>query len=74
MERVDDNRFTLTYKELENYNITHSLAVRAFDELLEKGFIKKTNPGGAYKQDKAVYALTDDWQTWKPGNDPASFG
>ena len=69
-ERVDDNRFTLTYKELEKYDITQPLAVRAFDELLAKGFIEKTNQGGAFKQDKAIYALVDDWQFWQPGDDP----
>jgi len=69
-ERVDNNRFTLTYKELERYNITQPLAVRAFDELLAKGFIEKTNQGGAFKQDKAIYALVDDWQFWQPGNAP----
>jgi hypothetical protein len=68
--RSDDNRFTLTYAELEKRSISHQLAARAFDELLAKGFIEIIDPGGAFEKHKAVYGLTDEYLFWKPGDKP----
>lgn len=69
-ERTDDNRFTLTYKELEARDILQKMATRAIDELLAKGFIKIIDPGGAYNKHKAVYALVEDFKSWRPGDPP----
>lgn len=68
--RTDDNRFTLTYKEMTSkpLNITRRKATRAIDELLAKGFIEVIDPGGMFEKHKAVYGLVDDWKNWKPGN------
>ena len=69
-KRSDDNRISLTYKELESRGISQQRATRAFDELLAKGFISIANPGGLYDRDKALYALEDDYRMWRPGVPP----
>ena len=68
--RIDDNKFTLTYKELESMGISQARATRAFDELLAKGFIEIVHQGGCFDKDKTVYALTDDFRIWRVGHDP----
>ena len=68
--RVDGNRFTLTYKELESRGISQKRATRAIDELLAKGFISIIDPGGLYEMHKAVYALEEDYRNWRRGDDP----
>lgn len=82
-ERTDDNRFTLTYKEITSYgyrldrtgnrvkgNITQPRATRAIDELMAKGFIDIVEYGGAYEKHKSKYSLIDDWKNWKVGDAP----
>lgn len=68
----NSNELTMTYKELGNkpFNFTRPRITRAIDELLAKGFISVVDAGGAYKQHKAVYALSDLWQQWKPETKP----
>ena len=68
----NSNELTMTYKELGNkpFNFTRPRITRAIDELLAKGFITIVDPGGAYDKHKAVYALSDLWQQWKPGTKP----
>lgn len=71
------NSLTVTYKELASLwtdpvtqrktGITQPRVTRAIDQLLAKGFLEVVNPGGAYQQDKAVYALVDKWRWWSPG-------
>ena len=62
--RVDDNKFTLTYKELEHFGLTDNTAARGIDELLAKGFISIVDPGGMFEKHKAVYALEEDYLRW----------
>jgi len=57
LERSDDNRLSLTYKELESLGISQKRATRSIDELLAKGFIEIVNAGGLFEKDKALYAL-----------------
>jgi hypothetical protein len=74
---INLNSLTMTYKELENIweepftkkvsGLTQPTATRAIDALLAKGFIKIIHPGGAYQQDKTIYALDDSWKLWSPG-------
>ena len=66
------DKLTMTYIELESppFNFTRPRIVRAFDELLAKGFITIVDPGGAYQKHKAVYALSDLWRQWTPGASP----
>ncbi len=70
LQRVDDNLFKLSYKELANRGISQTRATRGFDELLAKGFIEIMNPGGLYVKDSALYALCNDYLNWKPGDPP----
>ncbi len=69
-QRIDDNRFVLTYKELESYRISQTAATRGFDELLAKGFVEIVEAGGAYDKHKTIYGLKDEWKRWRPGNPP----
>ena len=65
---VNCDKLNVTYSEFYNkYGVTQPRMTRAIDQLLEKGFLSIVYPGGTYRQDKAVYALSDNWITWKPG-------
>ncbi len=62
------DKINITYTEFKNkYGITQPRLTRAKDELLSKGFIKTVYPGGAYRQDKGVFALSNNWVIWQPG-------
>ena len=66
---ANGNSLTFTYLEAEkSYGITKSRFSRGIDELLAKGFISIVRSGGAYQQDKTVYALSDRWERWAPGH------
>lgn len=57
-----------TYIEAkEKYGITLKRFTKARDDLLERGFINIKNPGGSFKKDKTVYAMSDQWCLWQPG-------
>ena len=77
---TNTDNITMTYIELENiYNagkenknlpksgIKRPRIIRAIDDLLSKGFIRIVSHGGAYKQDKTIYGLSDQWQLWSEG-------
>ena len=78
---LNANSITMTYAELENIHnrgkrpkkdqakdgITKTWILRAIEELMAKGFIKIVHRGGTYKQDKSIYALTDNWKYWQKG-------
>ena len=65
---INCQELTFTYIEAEKaYGITKSRFSRGIDELLAKGFISIVRPGGAYQQDKTVFALSDRWKRWMPG-------
>lgn len=81
--RTDDNKFTLTYKELQGYGkrlnrkgewvpgmMTQPQITRAFDELLAKGFISIAEYGGAFEKHKQKYSLENDWAAWQWGDPP----
>ena len=53
--------------EAKKYKITIPRLKRAFDELLGKGFLRIVHQGGAYRQDKSIYKLSDEWVFWQPG-------
>lgn len=77
----NSHKLTMTYAEFENIfnrgnrnfmdkikdGITRPRIIRAIKELLAKGFIEIVHQGGAYKQDKSEYALSDNWRIWHPG-------
>jgi len=65
---VNGDSINITYTEFKReYGITQPKLTRAIDQLLEKGFLSVVHPGGLYRHDKAVYALSDNWLIWKPG-------
>jgi hypothetical protein len=69
-ERILTNGDSLIFTYLEaqkKYGISKPRLTRAFDELLAKGFLKVQHQGGAYKQDKTIYALTHEWAFWSKG-------
>lgn len=61
------NNLTLTYKELNVKGYHNETIRRAFNSLFIHGFIEHTHRGGAFKKDKSVYKLSDNWKKWKPG-------
>ena len=40
---------------------------RAIDQLLEKGFLSRVYSGGTYRQDKAIFSLSEEWMLWRKG-------
>ena len=65
---VNGDQINITYTEFQReYEITQPKLTRAIDQLLAKGFLTVVHRGGAYRQDKAVYSLSDSWIIWKPG-------
>ena len=65
---VNCDKLNITYAEHERkYGITQPRLTRAIDDLLAKGFIECKHTGGACKQDKSVYALSDQWVLWHKG-------
>nr|MBC8360920.1 hypothetical protein [Candidatus Desulfatibia profunda] len=65
---VNCNSLNISYVEYENsYGITQPRLTRAIDDLLAKGFLECKHAGGACKQDKSVYAFSDQWVLWQPG-------
>ena len=62
-KRICVNRDSIhfTYIEAEKkYGISKPRFTRAISELLAKGFISIKHHGGAYRQDKTVFALSDN--------------
>ena len=65
---INCDKLNITYTEFKNrYGVTQPRMTRAFDQLLAKGFLSIVYPGGTFRQDKAVYALSTNWIIWKPG-------
>lgn len=65
---INCDKLNITYTEFKNrYGISQPRMTRAIDQLLAKGFLSIVYPGGTFRQDKAVYALSTNWIIWKPG-------
>jgi hypothetical protein len=80
---TNTQKLTMPYIELENIfnkgkrnqfdvlkkkdGISSARIKRGIEELLAKGFIKIVHQGGAYKQDKSIYALSENWRIWHKG-------
>jgi len=71
---INPDEICMTYKELENspFNWHPEKIRRCKKTLLVRGFIKIVHQGGAYKKDKTIYGLSDNWCTWEPGKDFSS--
>jgi hypothetical protein len=66
-ECLNCERITMTYVELEALGISKPRITRSRDDLMAKGFIRIVHQGGAYQEDKNIYALTEDWRWWQSG-------
>ena len=68
---LNPDEICMTYKELENepFNLHPEQIRRNFKILRSRGFIKIMHQGGAYKKDKNVYGLSDNWRIWGPDQD-----
>jgi hypothetical protein len=77
---LNKDSITMTYAELENIfnhgeqnkglpkdGVTRPRIIRSFEQLMARGFIRIVHRGGTYKQDKSIYALTDEWKRWQKG-------
>lgn len=65
---VNCDKLNVTYTEFKNeYGVSQPKMTRAIDQLLEKGFLSIVHSGGAYRQDKSVYSLSNNWVIWKQG-------
>jgi hypothetical protein len=65
---VNSGSICFTYIEArKKYGVSIPRFYRAIDELLAKGFLTIIHQGGAYKQDKSIYGLSDNWMFWEPG-------
>ena len=66
-ECLNCNKITMTYVEIKALGISKTRFTRGRDDLMAKGFLNLVHQGGAYQKDKSIYALTPDWEWWKPG-------
>lgn len=66
-----DQEISMTWKELQNepFNFHPEQIRRNFKILLCRGFIKIMYKGGAYKKDKNIYGLSNNWRIWSLGQD-----
>ncbi len=67
---LNGDELVMTYVELQNppWNFGQGTIRRAFAELREKGFIEIVYRGGACKQDKNIYKISNNWRLWREGN------
>ena len=65
---INCDKINITYTEFKDrYGISQPRMTRAKKDLLAKGFLTTVYRGGTYRQDKGVYALSDNWIIWQPG-------
>lgn len=65
---INCDKLNITYIELKDkYGISQPRMTRAIDQILAKGFLSIVNPGGTFRQDKAIYSLSTNWVIWQPG-------
>jgi len=68
---INSDEICMTYVELANepFNFHPEMIRRSLKTLLSRGFIKIVHQGGAFKKDKTVYGICDNWRIWKEGMD-----
>lgn len=63
---VNADKISITYGEAEKFfGISKPRFTRAIDDLLAKGFIRIVHQGGAYRQDKTIFGLSENWTMWR---------
>jgi len=69
--RLGNGHLETSYNELQKiYRINRSRIPTAIDELMRKGFLSMIHHGGTGKGDRNLYALSDNYLSWKPGMEP----
>ena len=69
--RPGNGHLETSYNELQKiYHINRSRIPTAIDELLAKGFVSMIHHGGTGKGDRNLFALSDNFLSWKPGMEP----
>jgi hypothetical protein len=68
---INPDEICMTYKELESppFEYHPERIRRNLKTLLARGFIKIVHQGGAFKKDKTIYGISENWQMWEPGKD-----
>lgn len=71
---TNPDEICMTYKELtsEPFNLHPEQVRRTLRTLRVRGFIKIIHQGGAYKKDKNIYGMSENWRIWQPGQDFSS--
>ncbi len=65
---INCDKLNITYTEFKSkYGVSQPRMTRGIDQLLEKGFLSIVHPGGMYRQDKAIFSLSNNWLIWQPG-------
>ena len=65
---INSDEITMTWKELQGppFDFHPEQIRRNLKTLLSRGFIKTMHKGGAYKKDKSIYGISDNWRIWNP--------
>ena len=68
---VNSDEITMTWKELQSppFNFHPEQIRRNLKTLLCRGFIKTIHRGGAYKKDKNIYGISENWRLWDDTKD-----
>jgi len=62
---LNNGELEFTYIEAKDkYGITASRFTRSIDELVEKGFLDVTNPGGGVHKMKTLYGISERWRAY----------
>lgn len=65
-EHINNGKLEFTYIEAkEKYGIKAGRFVRAIDELVLKGFLDVTEPGGGVHKFKTLYGISERWQNYE---------
>lgn len=58
------DQLSVTYSEAEGLGINGKRFTRAIDQLIEKGFLDITHPGGMVRGDVSRYGLSERWRLY----------
>lgn len=63
---INSDEITMTWKELQSppFDFHPEQIRRNLKTLLSRGFIKTMHKGGAYKKDRSIYGISENWRLW----------
>ena len=65
---INNGEIELSYPELYSYGLSDKSITRAFDDVVEKGFVRVEKTGGLGKGHYSKYRIIDDWQKYGTGD------